>query len=479
MHKVILFISFLTQSMLTFSSDTLLVSNELIASYTKPQLEEIYAQNNIPTFFVPVNFEIDIYKLTYKTVDIDGQETIASGALVVPDVDTCFSQLQYHHGTTTLTDNVPSRESDELVIGIVFGSSSGFVTSLPDYLGLGDEPGLHPYVHAESEASCSIDMLKATRQFCKENNIALNEQLFLTGYSQGGHAALAVHRELQNDPSHNFEVTASAPMSGPFDLSGIMFDIMVQNENYPQPSFVPYVILSYEEVYGDIYDDLSEVFVSPFDTLIPVWFDGSKSTSFISSQLPDVPKEAMQPAFFQALTTNDSHPLRIALQKNDLYNWKPESPVNFFYCGGDETVPPENSTMAANNFQSLGATSIFTTEVSSTLDHSGCVSQAIIFAKFWFDDMKEGCVATEINDPLSQNELEIYPNPVTDDLIIKSIRRNVKSTDQVVEIYNQLGAMITSFNLKDNHRISFSSFNEGLYYLKIQGTSHVYSVLKK
>jgi hypothetical protein len=39
------------------------------------------------------------------------------------------------------------------------------LSAMPDYIGMGGSPGLHPYVHAASEATASIDMIRAAREF--------------------------------------------------------------------------------------------------------------------------------------------------------------------------------------------------------------------------------------------------------------------------------------------------------------------------
>ena len=60
---------------------------------------------------------------------------------------------------------------------------------MPDYIGMGESPGLHPYVHGESEATATIDMIRAAREFITDSlNLIDNHQVFLSGYSQGGHA---------------------------------------------------------------------------------------------------------------------------------------------------------------------------------------------------------------------------------------------------------------------------------------------------
>ena len=68
---------------------------------------------------------------------------------------------------------------------------------MPDYLGLGSSPSYQGYGHARSEATCVVDALRAGRSLCASNNVTLNGQLFLTGYSEGGQVTMAAHRELE------------------------------------------------------------------------------------------------------------------------------------------------------------------------------------------------------------------------------------------------------------------------------------------
>ncbi len=151
----------------------------------------------------------------------------------------------YLHGTETLKENVPSRLSNEASIGYYASAIIGSVVALPDYLGMGDSPGLHPYIHSETEASASLEMLRATREFCENHAIYLNDDLFIFVYSQRGHATLALQKLIEEENIEEFIITASIPMAGPYDVSGVQTDLLTNGENYPAPYYLPYLILSY------------------------------------------------------------------------------------------------------------------------------------------------------------------------------------------------------------------------------------------
>ena len=73
-------------------------------------------------------------------------------------------------------------------------------------------------MHAESEARSVVDMVLALPAYLSKYGYSWNQQLFLSGYSQGGHGTMAAHQMLEADYP-NIPVTASAPMAGPYDLS--------------------------------------------------------------------------------------------------------------------------------------------------------------------------------------------------------------------------------------------------------------------
>ncbi|MEL7162505.1 MAG: lipase family protein, partial [Bacteroidota bacterium] len=149
---------------------------------------------------LPISVDYDVlnYKITYTTTDAFGQPDTATGLLSLPDQNELVLPLAlYNHGTVEARDKVPSVEGvlERFLIGGFAGN--GFIVLAPDYLGLGDSDGIHPYLHADTEASAGRDMIIAVRKWLDEQDIAENGQLFLTGYSQGGHASMALHRELE------------------------------------------------------------------------------------------------------------------------------------------------------------------------------------------------------------------------------------------------------------------------------------------
>ena len=334
------------------------------------------------------NYPLEIYRVVYKTVDAFGNETQASGAVVIPvTYDTPLPLCNYSHGTVVNRYDVPSYESDELILGILFGAS-GYVMSLPDYLGMGDSPGRHLYCHAKTEATAGVDLLRAAKTIAASRNVLLNNQLFIFGYSQGGHASMALTREIQIEHADEFTITASAPMSGPYDMSGAQTDYVLADEPYGAPYYLPYLMFAYNEVY-QMYDSPSDYLNSPYDTILPPLFDGTHESWEIDAVMPSVPKEIIKPEILDDFINNANNPFRVALRDNDLTNWTPTVPIIMYYCGGDELVNYQNSIIAQEKFIANGSSSTSVYQPSPTATHGACAEPCFIFANIWFNSLKE------------------------------------------------------------------------------------------
>jgi len=204
----------------------------MFAGFSASAQEVITSEQQNTTFasvlnlVLPVRVEYDVanYKITYSTTDAQGQPDTASGLLCLPLIgDVEIPLAVYNHGTVGERNAVLSNPSsgERLLAHAI--TATGYITLAPDYIGLGESGGIHPYVHAASEASAGRDMLIAVKKWLLEENVFFNDQLFLTGYSQGGHATQALHRDLQTNPGDDdLEVTAATHLSGPYSISEVM-----------------------------------------------------------------------------------------------------------------------------------------------------------------------------------------------------------------------------------------------------------------
>jgi len=364
-----------------------ILASNLVYSYSIATINSYFNYYNLG---LAATYAVNFYKIDYDTIDPLGARIQASGALFLPqNVGKPLPLLSYQHGTTTLTNDVPSGgTSDDDIVGLIFGSA-GYAAALPDYLGLGDGPGFHPYVHARTEATACVDLLRAARRFCASNSIPLTSQLFLAGYSQGGHATMALHRELENYHTNEFTITASAPMAGPYDMSGVELSDLLSARCPPNPYYYAYVIISYQRVYA-LASTWSDLFAPPYATTIPQLFNGNIDGSTINLSLPACNiSNILSSALLTNLQNDPNCPFRQALRDNDVDQWKPVAPMHLYHCFADDQVPYANSQVAYSNFLARGASQVQLIDPDPGANHKDGWVPCLTAAKTWFDTLKQ------------------------------------------------------------------------------------------
>ena len=142
---------------------------------------------------------------------------MASGVIGIPqDSDHAFGIVSWQHGTVVKRNSVSS-VSGFNIISMAY-SSSGYIYTEPDYLGLGqDSEDFHPYCINIPSANSVIDIIRAARNFSNDSeSIQFNNQVSLVGYSEGGYATLAAQKMMEEQFSNEFNITLSLPMAGPY-----------------------------------------------------------------------------------------------------------------------------------------------------------------------------------------------------------------------------------------------------------------------
>jgi hypothetical protein len=430
-----------------------LVNAQYLVSY-----ENLSSNNNVKS-----------YKLLYNTIDVIGDPTVASGAIYVPEFNCdTFPIISWQHGTTLNRNNVPSNGWYSMY-GDYF-AENGYIVLLPDYLGLGENMGIHPYLHWESEATASIDLIRAAREFLNISNIFDNNQIFLTGYSQGGHATMAIHKYIQiHDLKDEFNIIASVPMSGPYTLSYDQFDfIFNQNStNYRGAIFLPIAFASYQMIYGNLYSDFQQYYDAPYDASIESWI-----TEGIIGAIPSNLYSFMQDSVINNIIENEEHPFRMDIRKNDLHNWCPHEPVRMLYCGMDKTVPPQNAITARDTMNFLGAPDVKAIEIDPQGDHTSCISLCMEYALEFFDSLVAKCSTTFIKKNNKPPETRIFPNPTNDLLTIRSTLSGLCS----IEIFSSSGRLLFNHNIEGpTLQIDLSSFQKGVYFIMVRSRDHVWT----
>ena len=357
---------------------------------------------------------IDVRYLQYQTIGAQGESVPASAAIMLPaGTDPACNgprpMVLYGHGTATernydisnLTNTNQPAAAEGVVVAAMF-AAQGYIVVAPNYGGY-DKSTLpyHPFLNGDQQGKEMVDALKAARSTLPALSATDRGALLVTGYSEGGYAALAAHREMQ---ATGMSVTASAPMSAPTAVSLLIDYTAGGLPELGSTVFFPLITTSWQKQFGNVYAATTDIYEDKYangiETLLPSFLpsdqlystgklpqyaffpanatpgplnaseainygpDNLVRQSYLTSWSDDVksrpcPGNAL-PATSASLNTTsplDCAPatgLRKAAVANDLRNWLPNRPV--LMCGGaqDPTVNFTSSLATAGYFRARG-----------------------------------------------------------------------------------------------------------------------------
>ncbi|MCB0492818.1 MAG: hypothetical protein KDC93_10420 [Cyclobacteriaceae bacterium] len=351
--QIIVFIFFLSScgndDVVPAIENETLISSELFLTRTASDLQTFLGAGSIDIDIAALQHDVEIYKITYKT-DYKGETITASGIVILPKTTDEVSMVSFQHGTITANSEAPSMlalSSTELLLYAGL-ASPGFIGVAPDFIGFGASSDImHPYYVESLTASSVIDNLKAARELALEKGVTFNGDLFLAGYSQGGYATMATHKSIEQNGLDNFNLIASFPASGGYDVKA-MQEYFFDLDSYHNPYYMAYVAHAYKTTF-DWNEPLSDFFQEPYASRIPGLFNGSNTSSTINTQLTTNVADL--------LTTDirinfDSSPnydyLENAFIENGLVDWKPTIKMFMYHGDADITVPFQNSVITYN-----------------------------------------------------------------------------------------------------------------------------------
>lgn len=383
--------------------------------------------------------DITVVEYPYLTLGARNELTNATGALMLPagGAPGCSGQrplLVYAHGTAMDRNyNMADLQnnSEAATIAATY-AAQGYIVVAPNYAGYGaSQLSYHPYLVASQQSKDMLDGLIGARLTLGLTNLTLpagaprtyeNGQLFLTGYSQGGHVAMATQRLFQN---LGIRVTAAAPSSGPYALQAFVDTLFYGNVNLPAPLMANMLADSYQRSYG-IFTSPYEIYEYGYATLANGLLPSTTPIETIlqqgllpqftlfSSTPPNAPNgdpnlqsllnsmsppannplallgfgggnlinnnyrlgyimdalaspDGAVPSYTTGQPANSTHPLRKALKTNDLRGWRngPSRPTLLCGANSDPTVYYLNTQLMQGQWSGLPAGRVTTLDIDS------------------------------------------------------------------------------------------------------------------
>lgn len=286
-----------------------------------------------------VRFGVDAKRIVYRTIDPRGKPTTASALIALPrNNDRSPRQVTWLHGTTGYRGSVASvADGNDRAAALLF-ASAGYLTTAPDYLGLGTGPGFHPYVDAPSTVTASVDALRATREFAARENRRPDPRVMITGHSQGGHATMALGQALHRGADPRLTVGGLAPISAPMRPSLLVGEALKGNISNGV-AYMAYWTVAWNRLHH-LYDSPAEAFNDPS---IEGLFDGEHRNEEIFKRLPATMSELLTESYRGRLE-RPTGVLKAKLREADGYcDWRPRVPVSIYSSTGDRDTLIETS----------------------------------------------------------------------------------------------------------------------------------------
>lgn len=345
--------------------------------------------------------DVQLVSLAYSTIKpkdaptVTQATTLAGAALLVPRAGCTkpWPLLSQQHGTSI---GAQALGPEGIYKAAAYFGSQGYVVVMPAYHGYeGSQVKYHPYLQAEPSAAVVIDAVRAARNWLRQNGHAnsMGPQLFLAGTSEGGYVTMAAQRTMERYFPSEFSITASVPISGPYQVEATFEQFMdaPDRDNESKTVAATLILEGFQKTYGDIYNTPTDTYNAPWASgmgttppLLPSATATSDKDLRNTCQLPFNLKDAPSPRYGDCATTplltaafvsqyrdnmGYGAQVRVHAQENNvLQNWTPTSKT--FVCYGSlDTMAAPNALAAQSYFQSRGVPALLTMEDLETDTH--------------------------------------------------------------------------------------------------------------
>ncbi|MDR0413786.1 MAG: hypothetical protein LBH84_00025 [Prevotellaceae bacterium] len=345
-----------------------LVRTEAGSIMTKEMLKFALSSQGYGQYAQLMQSDVRSLCVVYATEYPKGNKISASGALLVSEsYNPRFPLVVLNHSTYGDRNSAPSKDVKnplpalmDIFLGMAIASAFNCALLLPDYIGYGESQSVtHPYMHGESLGQAGLDFIRAFREYAADPTVALpfNSHVFITGYSEGGYAAVALHKAIDNHPAEGLKVHKSVAGAGAYDLEAFSKEVIAN----PQPlglrmlSSYLWVLemykndFRYSKAYADIFSEADNALLQS------IGYDLAYH-SIETNKLPihEVATELFHPNFVSGiLNETDDEFLRIS-RENSLVDFTPKDSLIFVWGDADRWVYPVNSENIYNAMRSKG-----------------------------------------------------------------------------------------------------------------------------
>lgn len=349
---------------------------------------------------------VDLYKITYRSPDENNRLVVLSGLIALPRGGAPKGLVVFNHGTLADRRASPSRfagraDSSETELAILAFASGGYAVAIPDYLGLGDHKGAHPYPLGAVNSRSAVDIIAPAGSLAVRQKTNVGAKLFVSGYSEGGAVGMWTVRELERKSGADYDVTAAALASGPYDISGITRKSLIaptsnQTTFVTRLYLIAYMVDYFHKSRGL---KLTDYFKPSMALTVSQAFKENRSDEDIIKRLAlaavlmrskNSIENVVTAKFMRAMETLDTNePIVRELKKQDVYDWSPKTKMLLINLKKDNVVDPANTdkAIAAMRRRGVGENSLRQFVIDdANLNHITAVAPALARARRFFDE---------------------------------------------------------------------------------------------
>ncbi len=350
--------------------------------------------------------DVDLYKITYRSPDENNRLVVLSGLIALPRGGAPKGFVVFNHGTLADRRASPSRftgraDSSETELAILAFASGGYAAAIPDYLGLGDHKSAHPYPLGAVNSRSAVDIIAPARVLAARQKTVVGAKLFISGYSEGGAVGMWTVRELERKAGAQYNVTAAALASGPYDISGITRKSLIaptsnQTTFVTRLYLIAYMVDYFHKSRGL---KLTDYFKPSMALAVSQAFKDNRSDEDIIKRLAlaavlmrskNSIENVVTAKFMRAMETLDTNePIVRELKKQDVYDWSPKTKMLLINLKKDNVVDPANTdkAVAAMRRRGVGENSLRQFVIDdANLNHITAVAPALARARRFFDE---------------------------------------------------------------------------------------------
>ena len=327
----------------------------------KSTLMQIFSPLMNMITYANVHQIVGTYESEYK-----GQPIILSGNMYVPKSKKCKGLIMACHYTYAALSESPSQGPTLSALL----ATKGYAVVDADLVGFGvTYQMVHPYLDKQATGRAIADFGRLARPFLEANGYTFEtNDIFIFGYSQGGHGAVATQEFIESHPDYykDMPLTKVFCGGGPYDPM-VTYNVAKKTDVIGFPAVVP-MFLQGTIYANDLNDKTLALPITEADFLsdemlkddrYKVWLN---SKAYTMDQVNLMMKGIGCGKFSTILRSeamDEDYPqnaiLFQKLKENATTGFCPKTPMFIFHSKGDDVVTFENAQILQDSFRELGA----------------------------------------------------------------------------------------------------------------------------